>query len=148
MTTPLDITVQSRPITLRPVRPVFDVAGNIVRVEVLESRVEVDVTPHPVHVTLAATQQACVIRSAVVNVAVTKGRRGEQGAPGSGSGPAYTHTQTDAQSSWTVAHQLGRKPLVDVHVSDEQVIARVTFPNSNSALVEFNAPANGRALCF
>lgn len=79
---------------------------------------------------------------------VEAGPQGPIGPAGVCDGPAFTHTQTSAQSSWTVVHQLGRKPMVDVQVSDEQVIARVTFPSANAALVEFNSPATGVALCF
>lgn len=85
------------------------------------------------------TQQASELL--VVNV-------GPQGSSGIGIGPAYTHTQASAAAAWVVAHNLGRKPMIDVQSSDQQVTARVTHPSNTGSLVEFNVAVTGQALCF
>lgn len=67
--------------------------------------------------------------------------------PASGAAAAYTHTQSSASSAWVVVHNLGRYPHVYVIINNEHVEARVTYPNTNSALVEFAAPQTGKAYC-
>lgn len=75
-----------------------------------------------------------------------RGPAGEDGPPG--GGPQYTHTQSVANSSWTVAHNLGRNPDVATIVGDEIVDGRVTYPTLDSALVEFSSSVSGVALCY
>ena len=96
-------------------------------------------------VVVAVGEQLKVVRTSTERrvVVALAGIRG----PG-GSGPSHTHTQAVAQSSWTVVHNLGRHPLVDVEVSNEAVQARVTYPNNTSALVEFTSPQIGKAYCY
>ena len=96
-------------------------------------------------------------RLAVVSAGTTKLVRTTQtrriavalaGIRGPGGGPVYVHTQSVANSSWTVAHNLGRNPLVTLFVGGELVLGRVTFPTVNSALVEFSTPLTGTANCY
>ena len=94
----------------------------------------------------SVTDSIDVVVSETLTVEVCE--QGPPGVDGVSAGPAYTHTQVSAQSSWTVFHNLSRKPLVDVRTNDEQIISRITFPNGASALVEFNSPQTGVALCF
>lgn len=59
----------------------------------------------------------------------------------------YMHTQTTPSSAWVVFHELNTKPVIEVIVNAEQQEARVTYPNLDSALIEFNSPAAGYAKC-
>ena len=66
----------------------------------------------------------------------------------SGSGDkTFTHTQSSAASSWTINHNLGKKPSVTVTTAatGAQVIGEVTYTNNNSLVVSFEASFNGIA---
>jgi hypothetical protein len=96
-------------------------------------------TVHPLRVsgprlplTLAQTQRI---------VLVSRGR-----ASASGAG-RFVHTQSTPQLSWTVYHALNTNPMVWVVVDGEVVECRVTYPNLESALLEFNSPTSGKAYC-
>lgn len=77
-----------------------------------------------------------------------QGPKGDAGANGISAGPAYVHTQSLANSSWTIAHNLNRNPMVELIVGGAIVNARVTFPTLDSALVEFSTAVTGTANCF
>lgn len=77
------------------------------------------------------------------------GPRGPQGAPGprgpAGSDPTvYTYTNA---ATWTVAHNLGRIPQVQL-VDDlsAQFDADVEFPDLNTAVVTHASPKSGSVL--
>lgn len=71
---------------------------------------------------------------------------GIRGPAASGTA-AYTHTQSIPSSAWVVVHNLGGRPHVYIVINNEQVEARVTYPNNNSALVEFAVAQTGKAYC-
>jgi hypothetical protein len=68
--------------------------------------------------------------------------------PASGSTSAFTHTQTTPQAAWLVVHNLGRQPIINVVINNEVVDARISYPNTSSALLEFTSPQSGKAYCF
>lgn len=70
---------------------------------------------------------------------------GTQGAPGP-SGASYDHTQAVAASTWTIPHNLGFFPAVDVFtVGGLKVVADVQHLSVNTAVVTLLAPMAGTA---
>lgn len=67
---------------------------------------------------------------------------GPQGATG---GSGFTFTQVTPASSWSITHNLGRKPLsILVTVSDVVVTTDVSTPDANTVYVAFSSPTAGR----
>lgn len=60
---------------------------------------------------------------------------------------SYTHTQNSADSSWTINHNLGKRPSVTVTTAatGAQVIGEVTYTNNNTLVISFEASFNGVA---
>ena len=62
---------------------------------------------------------------------------------------AYVHTQASPASSWTINHNLGRRPFVSVLSSGGvEVEALVTHLNANQARVDFVTAYAGTARAF
>jgi len=62
----------------------------------------------------------------------------------------YNHTQASASATWTIVHNLGRKPtcdiLVDVSGSLQKILpAYFTYPDNNTMVVTFAATHTGVA---
>jgi hypothetical protein len=61
-------------------------------------------------------------------------------------GGSYTHTQSTASSTWTIAHNLGFSPAVSVVDSGgNHVIGDVNYVSVNVLTVSFSAPFGGLA---
>lgn len=59
---------------------------------------------------------------------------------------AFEYTQSSPQGVWTIAHNLGRIPIVRVFIGNQEVQpASVTFPDNNSVVVTFTSPQTGFA---
>lgn len=57
---------------------------------------------------------------------------------------AYTHTQTNPSTSWAITHNLGRNPLVQVFVGNQEVQpASTTFNTLNTMTIGFSTPQVG-----
>ena len=72
----------------------------------------------------------------------------QAGIRGPGGGPAYVHTKTTPSSTWTVQHNLGRNPKIAVFVGGAEVFAPITYPDVNTAIIEFGSAESGQALCY
>lgn len=71
----------------------------------------------------------------------------EQG-PAGGGGAGYQHAQPIASASWVVNHNLGTKPLVQaLSVGGMAMVAEVIHASDNQAVIYFDAPTAGVALC-
>lgn len=62
----------------------------------------------------------------------------------------FTHEQTEASTTWTLAHNLGRYPVVDVFVLNGGQIERiiplaVTYVDSNTCTISFSSAQTGYA---
>lgn len=66
---------------------------------------------------------------------------------GSGGDKTFSHTQSASSSSWTINHNLGKKPSVTVTTlaTGIQVIGEVTYTNNNTLVVSFAAAVSGIA---
>jgi len=60
---------------------------------------------------------------------------------------SFTHTQNASSNSWTINHNLGKKPSVTITTlaTGAQVIGEVTYTNNNTLVVSFAAAVSGIA---
>lgn len=72
-----------------------------------------------------------------------QGPIGPQGVPGPFD--SYTETFASAASTWTVNHNLGREPAIQVlSVGGVEMVADVVHISTNQAQVSFATPTAGR----
>lgn len=70
---------------------------------------------------------------------------GPQGPPGP-SGVAYTHTQQTPSLTWTINHNLGIKPSVELlNTGSQEIEGDVVHTSSNQVVVNFNTAIAGGA---
>lgn len=76
-----------------------------------------------------------------------QGQTGPQGIPGTaGSDLNYTHTQLTPSASWTVTHNLGKRPAVAVVDSaGSSVVGEVTYLDDNTVQLDFSGAFAGIA---
>jgi len=75
------------------------------------------------------------------------GPQGPAGPVGVGSG-VYTHNQSAAASSWTVAHHLGYYPSISyIDAGGHAWIADVIHVDTDTAVLVFPSPVTGEAVC-
>jgi hypothetical protein len=87
---------------------------------------------------------------AVLVTTVNTGFPGPQGPPGSGGGGGgfYQHSQPTAASTWTITHNLGVQPTIQVRSLGGLVVdAEVLHLSASTAQVTFDAPFAGYAIC-
>ena len=70
---------------------------------------------------------------------------GPQGPPGAAA-YAYVHSQSSPSTTWTINHNLGYIPCVELFDSGSQEIeATVTHPSINQAVILLTVPSAGFA---
>jgi len=64
-----------------------------------------------------------------------------------GSGDAhYTHDQNSASASWSVPHNLGKKPsVVVVDSADTVLYGHIEYTDLNNLTITLSAPTSGKA---
>lgn len=78
----------------------------------------------------------------------------KQGPAGPSSGPGgeiaeYTHTQSAPAASWTINHNLGRKPLIALRsAGGVEFEGTITHISDNQAVVTLAAATAGYARCL
>lgn len=83
------------------------------------------------------------VQTVLVDIAV--GPQGPQGEPGQ-SATIYQHTQSSAASTWTIAHNLGSRPVVQsFNVGGIEILGSVQHLSDNVLVVEFVTPQAGYA---
>jgi hypothetical protein len=71
---------------------------------------------------------------------------GTQWVDGTDGGAAYVFTQSAPSSTWTINHNLGHVPSVEVFDSGSQEVdADVTHPTANQTVILFTVPLSGFA---
>ena len=103
------------------------------------------VTVSPITQTLnvnTVTGTAVVVNPSTPSVTVVNA--GPVGPAGSGAG--YNHTQTAALSIWTINHNLGYKPSVQIFTTGGlEMIAEIQHVSINQVTVTFNNAVTGTA---
>ena len=67
---------------------------------------------------------------------------------GGGADKSYTHTQNSGATTWSVAHNLGKRPSVTVvDVNEIQGYGIVTHTDDNNLTVTFPGNTTGKAYC-
>jgi hypothetical protein len=67
------------------------------------------------------------------------------GPPGP-SAPTHIHTQTSPSTTWTISHNLGLKPSVELlNTASQEIDGDVFHPSDNVTVVNFNIPVAGLA---
>lgn len=75
-----------------------------------------------------------------------KGDKGDKGDTGLAGGINYEHTQSTPSAEWTINHNLGVRPNVQVFSSGgSQVMAEVLHVTINQLKIFFNNPCAGTA---
>ena len=65
---------------------------------------------------------------------------------GGASDKTYTHTQSTASATWSVAHSLGKKPSVSIVDSADNLIrGQVDYTDLNNLTITLSAPTSGKA---
>lgn len=92
------------------------------------------------------SEKALIIRRSPRPIVIR--RSGVPGPAGAGNASApFTFVQASASALWTVNHNLGWTPLVELLTAGGQVLdALITHISVNQFTVTFNAPTAGRAL--
>lgn len=71
---------------------------------------------------------------------------GSKWVDGADEGTAYVFTQSAPASTWTINHNLGYVPSVEVFDSGSQEVdAAVSHPNANQTVIVFSVPISGFA---
>lgn len=64
------------------------------------------------------------------------------------AGDNYQHTQASAAATWTVNHNLGYRPAVQIlSAGGVEMLAEVVHSSVNQALIYFDQAATGLAIC-
>jgi hypothetical protein len=59
---------------------------------------------------------------------------------------SFVHTQTNASNTWSITHNLGKKPSVTiVTTTDTTVIGEVTYNNDNQLTISLSSANSGKA---
>lgn len=85
------------------------------------------------------------IQEGVVGLTGPEGPQGPAGADGTGD-LTYTHSQGTASTVWTIDHNLGKRPSVDlVDSAWTKMYAGVEYPTLDRVVVTFAVPVAGYA---
>jgi hypothetical protein len=82
-------------------------------------------------------------------ITISDGLIGIQGAPGEdGTDVSYVHTQSSALSIWTVNHNLGFKPSVEIlSTGGAEIEGEVVHVSNNQLMIYFVMAVAGEARC-
>lgn len=108
------------------------------------------------HIHLATKDEKVIVDVREIGVPGVQGSKGDQGDPGiqgpsgevvAGSGDiSYTHSQIEPVSTWTITHNLGKYPSVNVTDSAGTVVTGdIFYQSTNVVIVDFDAPFGGKA---
>lgn len=104
--------------------------------------VNVSAVTNTVTVTENGSSTVVTVPATSTVTAITAGPQGPQGVAGAG----YDFTQASSSSTWTINHNLGYKPSVDVYDSgSQQIQADVSHPSANQTVILLTASTAGFA---
>lgn len=109
---------------------------NIVKVQSTQINVNVTESVSAVKVTQAVVATVKII---------AQGPQGAQGPPGDAAA-TYTHTQSSPSAVWTIAHNLGFKPSVELlNTGSQEIEGDVVHTSQNVTVAYFTVPVAGYA---
>lgn len=81
----------------------------------------------------------------VVEIA-TEGPQGPPGTGGGGGTSAYTFTQSTPSTTWTINHNLGFRPSVELlDTGSQEIDGQIAHPSVNQTVVTLNPATAGLA---
>ncbi len=117
-----------------------------VSVEIPTYEVEVEVPTYDVQVEIP-TYDVEVALSGAPGPRGPAGKPGDKGEPGTGFA-RYTHTQALLSKTWTIVHNLGAHPLVQVEDAvGTHIYGTVQYVDDNTLTLTFGVSATGKANC-
>ena len=91
------------------------------------------------------SQQAIELQTAGTPLTVEVVTAGPQG-PSGAAAAAYTHTQSSPSATWTIAHNLGFRPSVELlNTGSQEIEGDVVHTSTNVTTVTFTTPLAGTA---
>lgn len=88
-------------------------------------------------------ESSTIVVEAPISSVVTIVEQGPQGPAGSG---AYIHTQSSSSTTWTINHNMGFRPSVELLDSGSQEIdGEISHPTINQTIVRLNPASTGIA---
>ena len=91
-------------------------------------------------------QERAGVQGVRVAVGGPPGPPGPSGPPGGGGATAYVHNQASASFVWTINHNLGYRPAVELFDSGSQEFdAQVSHPTVNQTVVTMSVATSGFA---
>jgi hypothetical protein len=106
---------------------------------------EIIVIEQPVvNISIGETAVTVITKETEV-ILVEVGISGINGASGDAS---YRHTQTTPATTWTINHNLGKYPSIELlTVGSVKFFAEITHPNSNQSIISLAIATAGIAQC-
>lgn len=88
---------------------------------------------------ISTSTSSVAIKQPSVNVSIS-------GVIGGTGDAHYTHTQNAASASWSVNHNLGKKPSVMIVDSADSVLhGEIEYTDLNNLVINLSAPTSGKA---
>lgn len=104
--------------------------------------ISITTTNNTILVTENGNTTVVTVPTTSVITAVTAGPQGPKGDAGAG----YVFTQPTSSAMWTINHNLGYKPSVDIYDSgSQQIQAEISHPSVNQTVILLTAPTAGFA---
>lgn len=95
-------------------------------------------------VQIIGTQQVAIIETATNVLELTAA--GPQGPQGPAGAPAYVHQQGSASATWTINHNLGYRPSVELlNTGSQEIEGDVVHTSVNQTVVSFSGAVAGQA---
>ncbi len=127
--TVIEVIDELRVVELIHDAPVIEVLQQDTVVEVIDAQPVIDVVDQSTVVELSA--------------AGPRGERGPAGAPG---GTAHEHVQESASTTWTINHNLGFRPTVELRTTGgHEFWGEVQHTSDNQVVIHLNSPLAGSA---
>lgn len=104
--------------------------------------INITTTNNTILVTENGNTTVVTVPTTSVITAVTAGPQGPKGDVGAG----YTFTQSTSSATWTINHNLGYKPSVDIYDSgSQQIQTEISHPSVNQTVILLTTPTAGFA---
>lgn len=95
-------------------------------------------------VEIIGTHQVAIIETATNVLELTAA--GPQGPQGPAGAPAYVHQQGSAAATWTINHNLGYRPSVELlNTGSQEIEGDVVHTSANQTVVSFSGAVAGQA---